>query len=281
MRRSLSRRGRLASLLVALLAACLFAASALMIVSGGDGGAEAQAETDLQRLAALQVPDEPSTIASEKPPEPKHLDVIPAKQKRKQGALAKAAAKEPEFDVPPELVGTPAEDLPPASAGANGTHDKPSRALRGIDAETVPVFNDREASSRAILLGDTALAPAGAPIEVQQAISAANEIVGRPYVWGGGHASWYSRGYDCSGSVSYALGGAGLLGAPLTSGALAKWGKPGPGRWITVYANAGHTYAVIAGLRWDTSGNERGTGPQWHAELPYPSGYTVRHPPGL
>ena len=195
----------------------------------------------------------------------------------KQDKAKSKPEPEPKFDVPPELVGTPAENMPPASAGKNGTHDSPSKALSRI--ETAPGLSKSGAS--AILLGNTALAPASAPEAVQRAISAANEIVGTPYVWGGGHASWYSKGYDCSGAVSYALGGAGLLKAPLTSGSLAHWGAPGPGRWITIYANAGHTYAVIAGLRWDTVGNERGTGPRWHAELPYPDGYTVRHPPGL
>jgi len=269
------------SLAIGLLAAGLFAASAVMLASGnGDGGGEPLAVAQA-RAAELQIPDEPSTIAKEKPPEPKHLDVIPTKQEAKS-ALAKAKAKEPdEVKVPPELVGTPAEGMPAVSAGKNGTHDEPSPLLKSIDAETVPVLSRHEAAGRAILLNGTALAPASAPPQVQQAISAANEIVGTPYIWGGGHASWYSKGYDCSGAVSYALGGAGLLDAPLTSGALANWGAPGPGRWITVYANAGHTYAVIAGLRWDTVGNEHGTGPQWHAELPYPEGFTVRHPPGL
>jgi cell wall-associated NlpC family hydrolase len=273
---------------VGLLAAALFAASAVMLATGGaDESAEAgEPSAEQLRLAALQIPDEPSTIAKEKPPKPEHLDVIPSKQEAKQ-AVADAKQKEAkaqekvEVKVPPELVGTPAEGMPAVSAGKNGTHDAPSARLDGIDAETVPVLSRHEAEGRAILLGDTALAPASAPPEVQEAISAANQIVGTPYIWGGGHASWYSKGYDCSGAVSYALGGAGLLGAPMTSGALANWGEPGPGRWITVYANAGHTYAVIAGLRWDTAGNDNGDGPRWHAEVPYPEGYTVRHPPGL
>jgi hypothetical protein len=133
----------------------------------------------------------------------------------------------------------------------------------------------------AFLLGRTAIAPPGAPPEVERAISASNAIVGLPYIWGGGHGSWNDRGYDCSGAVSYALGGAGLLGAPVDSTALMDWGEPGPGKWITVYANPSHTYAVIAGLRWDTSGEQGGTGPKWYAELPYPKGFVVRHPAGL
>jgi hypothetical protein len=113
------------------------------------------------------------------------------------------------------------------------------------------------------------------------AINSANTLVGQPYVLGGGHASFYSRGYDCSGAVSFALAGAGFLQAPLVSGQLEHWGAPGPGKWITVYANAGHTYVVIAGLRFDTAGEEEGSGPRWHVALPYPEGYVARHPPGF
>ena len=112
--------------------------------------------------------------------------------------------------------------------------------------------------------------PRGAPPAVKAAIAAANSIATTPYVWGGGHGSCYSYGYDCSGAVSFALYGAGLLDTPLTSGALESYGEPGPGRWITIYASATHTYAVIAGLRWDTVGDAPGTGPRWHAEPPYP-----------
>jgi membrane-bound lytic murein transglycosylase B len=125
-----------------------------------------------------------------------------------------------------------------------------------------------------------AAAPASAPPAVKAAIAAANSIATTPYVWGGGHASFYSYGYDCSGAVSFALYGAGLLETPLTSGSLESYGEPGPGKWITIYANAEHTYMVIAGLRWDTVGDADGTGPRWHAEPPYPEGFVVRHPTG-
>jgi cell wall-associated NlpC family hydrolase len=125
-----------------------------------------------------------------------------------------------------------------------------------------------------------AAAPASAPPAIKAAIAAANSIATTPYVWGGGHASFYSYGYDCSGAVSFALYGAGLLETPLTSGSLESYGEPGPGKWITIYANATHTYMVIAGLRWDTVGDASGTGPRWHAEPPYPEGFVVRHPAG-
>ena len=132
---------------------------------------------------------------------------------------------------------------------------------------------------RASLVGGKAIAPADAPAAVKKAIQAANRIRTKPYVWGGGHGRWWDRGYDCSGSVSFALRGAGLLTAPMVSGSLARWGEAGPGRWITIYANAGHVYAEIAGLRWDTSGTA-GSGPRWHEDDRGGAGFVVRHPPG-
>lgn len=141
-------------------------------------------------------------------------------------------------------------------------------------------LKSQAAGTSAVLLSGIALAPPSAPERIKAAITAANEIVGRPYVWGGGHGSWYSRGYDCSGAVSYALAGGGFLAAPLNSGQFESWGEPGPGRWLTVYANAGHAYAVIAGLRWDTVGDARGSGPRWHPAVAYPEGFVARHAPG-
>jgi peptidoglycan hydrolase-like protein with peptidoglycan-binding domain len=125
-----------------------------------------------------------------------------------------------------------------------------------------------------------AVAPADAPPEVQAAIAAANKIVGKPYKYGGGHGQWEDSGYDCSGLVSYALHGAGLLDQPLSSGEFAGWGVSGKGTWITVYGNSGHAYATIAGLRLDTSGSD-GKGPRWHTDQRSGSGYDVRHWRGL
>lgn len=120
--------------------------------------------------------------------------------------------------------------------------------------------------------------PSGAPTAVRAAIEAANSIAGTPYVWGGGHGSFESPGYDCSGAVSFALHGGGFLESPLDSTGLETWGVPGPGRWITVYANAGHAWMTIAGLAFDTSG---GNGPRWHSPpASSTSGYIVRHPSG-
>jgi cell wall-associated NlpC family hydrolase len=119
-----------------------------------------------------------------------------------------------------------------------------------------------------------AIPPAGAPKRVVRAIKAANRIRKTRYQWGGGHGSFKSKGYDCSGAVSYMLHGARMLKTPLTSGSLASWGKKRKGKWITVYANGGHTYAVVAGLRWDTSG---GPGPRWHKGMRSRRGFAVRH----
>ncbi|HSR95102.1 MAG TPA: lytic murein transglycosylase [Solirubrobacterales bacterium] len=136
------------------------------------------------------------------------------------------------------------------------------------------------AGASAVLDGSLASAPSEAPTAVKAAIAAANSISATPYVWGGGHGSWVSPGYDCSGAVSFALYGAGLLDRPLTSGELESYGDPGPGRWITIYASPTHAYAEIAGLRWDTVGDAQGTGPRWHPEPPYPEGFVIRHPTG-
>jgi cell wall-associated NlpC family hydrolase len=132
----------------------------------------------------------------------------------------------------------------------------------------------------AALVRGRAIAPVDAPAAVKRVIAAANKIRTKPYIWGGGHGRWWDRGYDCSGAVSYALRGGEFIDSPLPSGPMERWGSPGPGRWITVYANAGHAYAVIAGLRWDTSGNSSGTGPRWHADMTSSAGFLARHPPG-
>jgi hypothetical protein len=132
-----------------------------------------------------------------------------------------------------------------------------------------------------LLANGMLIPPRSAPPRVKAVIAAANKIRTKPYIYGGGHARWWDKGYDCSGSVSYALHGGKFLASPLPSGPLERWGLEGEGRWISVYANSGHAYAVIAGYRWDTSGNTDGkTGPSWHEDLRDNVGYVVRHPAG-
>jgi cell wall-associated NlpC family hydrolase len=125
-----------------------------------------------------------------------------------------------------------------------------------------------------------AVPPASAPDVVKQVIAAGNAIASTPYKWGGGHGKWDDTGYDCSGSVSYALHGAGLLDSALVSGDFASWGSPGPGSWITIYANGGHVYMVVAGMRFDTSARSR-TGSRWTMEQRSSDGFAVTHPKGL
>jgi hypothetical protein len=121
---------------------------------------------------------------------------------------------------------------------------------------------------------------AGGPATVRSIIAAANRIADKPYKYGGGHGTWNDTGYDCSGSVSYALHGAGLLDSALTSGGFMSWGEPGEGRWVTIYANPGHVYMVVNGRRFDTTGRDE-SGSRWQARSRSSAGYTVRHPPGL
>jgi len=131
--------------------------------------------------------------------------------------------------------------------------------------------------------GGRAIAPPSAPPAVKAMIEAANRIHHRPYNWGGGHRHWNSRGYDCSGSVSYLMHAAGLLESPLDSTGFMRWGGGGAGSWVRIYANREHVFAVIAGLRWDTSYSEDGdrSGPGWSEEMRPTGGFRLRHPLGL
>jgi cell wall-associated NlpC family hydrolase len=129
--------------------------------------------------------------------------------------------------------------------------------------------------------GGRAQTPIGAPDVIARVIAGGNAIAKFPYIWGGGHGSFVDSGYDCSGSVSYALAAAGLLDGPLVSGQFAKWGAPGPGKWITIYANDGHVFMYVAGLRFDTSGRDGPFGSRWQTAPRSLAGFTVRHPAGL
>jgi cell wall-associated NlpC family hydrolase len=163
-----------------------------------------------------------------------------------------------------------------SSGGTGGTaYSAPLPATSAPQPPSTPLTS---APAAILSTAGVARAPRSAPRAVKLAIAAANKLQHMPYRWGGGHKSFVDTGYDCSGTVSYILHGAGLLASPLDSTGLMSWGLPGPGRWITVYANAAHTYAMVAGLRLDTSG---GPGPRWHALARSNAGFAVRHPPGL
>jgi peptidoglycan hydrolase-like protein with peptidoglycan-binding domain len=137
------------------------------------------------------------------------------------------------------------------------------------------------ATGEATLTDDgLAVAPADAPEEVKQIIEAGNEIADAPYKYGGGHGRWKDSGYDCSGSISYVLHAAGLLDTALDSGAFASWGERGRGEWVTIRANSGHAYMIVAGLRFDTSARKR-TGTRWSDTMRSARGYRATHPEGL
>ncbi|HEY2771130.1 MAG TPA: peptidoglycan-binding protein [Solirubrobacteraceae bacterium] len=158
-----------------------------------------------------------------------------------------------------------------------------SQALRAAVASatsTPAAPTTLPAGSKARLVNGQAVAPANAPAAVKAAIAAANQIATRPYVYGGGHGSFTSSGYDCSGSVSFALHGGGLLRSPEDSSELESYGSSGPGKWITIYANAGHAWMIIAGLRYDTAAQSSTGGNRWTTAGRSSSGYVVRHPTG-
>lgn len=132
----------------------------------------------------------------------------------------------------------------------------------------------------AVIVNGKAVPPAGLPAVVMRAITAGNRIAGKPYKFGGGHRSFEDYGYDCSGTVSYVLHGAGLLASPGTSSSLRSYGKAGEGKYITVYSKNGHTFIVIAGLRLDTGYNGERKGPRWSTKSRPMKGYIARHPAG-
>jgi hypothetical protein len=140
----------------------------------------------------------------------------------------------------------------------------------------------RTVEDRAILEPDgLVVPPPSAPYAVQAVIAGGNEVSHLPYVYGGGHGTWIDTAYDCSGSVSFALANAGFLSTQEDSTALSHFGAPGPGKWVTIYANAQHAYMVVAGIRFDTSGRAGPLGSRWQAAMRSGAGFTVRHPSNL
>ena len=188
----------------------------------------------------------------------------------------------------PEAAGSPhpeAEDPAAAAAAAEDTGPSPGAPS---DAEVRRDLRELERYNRGLRRGGRlgittegdAEAPIGAPRVIGDVVAGGNAIARFPYRLGGGHGSFVDNAYDCSGSVSYALAAAGMLDTPLTSGDLMRWGEPGPGRWLTVYANPGHVYMTVGGLRFDTSGRAGRRGSRWQRNQRPPRGFAVRHWPG-
>jgi len=191
-------------------------------------------------------------------------------------------APHPQVVEPEAGVAVGDQAAPSSSSSGAGTRPSDEEIRRELSQlKTLAAKADLPVGAVGRVLADgRAVAPQDAPQIVRDVIRAGNVIAKTPYLWGGGHGSWSSIGYDCSGSVSFALAGAGLLDSPLTSGGLAQWGAAGPGRWITIYANGGHVFMVVAGLRFDTGGI-RGSGTRWQATGRGTGGFVARHPEGL
>lgn len=223
------------------------AAAALVALAGcGDGASRAGAASPSASAAAASAPEAVDRLA-------RHPRVV-----------------DPSAGVPAGSSGVVAQEdvsLPQPQSDAE--------IRRELAASGIP------SGDRASLTPDgLAVAPLDAPPVVQAVIQAGNQIARLPYRYGGGHATWIDTAYDCSASISFAFAAAGLVAAPMVSGDLARWGDPGPGRWITVFANGGHTFMYVAGLRFDTGGL-RATGSRWQATSRSTAGFAERHPPGL
>ncbi len=165
--------------------------------------------------------------------------------------------------------------------GLTDAGDAPTKAASKAVQGNYKASGGSNAVSQAIALGNgVALPPLEAPDAVKQIIEAGNGIARTPYIWGGGHGKWLDKGYDCSGSVSFALASAGLLSSTMTSGQLMSWGEPGKGKWVTIYASDGHVFMEVAGIRFDT-GAQRVTGSRWASDGRSTAGFVARHPAGL
>jgi hypothetical protein len=157
----------------------------------------------------------------------------------------------------------------------------PAIAVRAESIEHPPQSGPTVSGDRAVLKGRIAYAPENAPRNIKLAIWATNYLAKKPYVWGGGHGTFYDRGYDCSGTISFFLHHGGLLEQPTPSKAFLSYGECGPGKWVTIWARNGHVFAYICGLRLDTTGLHQEEGPRWRGDYREPRGFIARHPVGL
>ncbi|MCW3067194.1 MAG: hypothetical protein JWN32_4366, partial [Solirubrobacterales bacterium] len=244
------------------------AVAAAALVAGGCGSSAHRSTTASHPATA---PDQRALAAKSKPapkPKPKarRIPTVPAPRSRALRPRRHTAAATGTSNIAP---GAPsdaevARELARAMGYSGGKVSPSTVRDRGIlqpDGLVVP--------------------PPSAPYAVQAIVTAGNEVARLPYVYGGGHGTWIDSAYDCSGSVSFALANAGFLTTQEDSSQLARFGAPGPGRWVTIYANAGHAYMVVAGIRFDTSGRSGPRGSRWQAAMRTNAGFTVRHPPGL
>jgi cell wall-associated NlpC family hydrolase len=262
------RFGRGAGVLVAAAAVAGFAAAC-----GGDGGSsDATAGEGPKPTEVVLTPDSVDADAV------RRATKAPAESGGKTVELRGAGA-----EPAPSSGASPADGISPGapSDAAVRAELRQARAQLSRFKRFLGTTAFLQTGPRARVLPDgTAVAPDDAPEPVKRVIQAGNAIAKFPYKWGGGHGAWRDNGYDCSGSVSFALAGAGLLKAPMASGGFMDWGEPGSGEWITIYTNPGHIFMVVAGLRFDTSGQGR-AGTRWQEAPRSTDGFVVRSVPGL
>jgi cell wall-associated NlpC family hydrolase len=246
----------------------VIAAPVAILASGGGEAAPATAERPKDVVLTPNTVDKKAAAADQAADPESHPKVV---------ELRGAGAK-PKFDGSEKADGP----SPGAPSDASVKADlKEARAELAKFKRYLGTTAFLQTGPRARVLPDgSAVAPEDAPAPVQRIIQAGNAIAKFPYKWGGGHGAWRDNGYDCSGSVSFALAAAGLLQAPMTSGGFVDWGDPGPGDWVTIYANGGHIFMIVAGLRFDTSGRGR-DGTRWQEAARGTGGFAVRHPPGF
>jgi cell wall-associated NlpC family hydrolase len=248
-------------LLIATLAAT--GACALGLAACGSGEQPATAPAPQRASADVRAP---ASAETQLPPLPKDHEAKVVEPVAGAGGASAAPAT--------GAKRTRAQQAPPTAAPKPSGSASPSLSLSRPDTA-----GDGTHQATALPNG-IALPPLEAPEAVRAMIEAGNVIARSPYVWGGGHGKWVDKGYDCSGSVSFVLAAAGYLDSPLASGPLMSWGEPGPGKWVTIYANGGHVWMTVAGIRFDTSG-QRVTGSRWQNDMRPTGGFAVRHPPGL
>jgi cell wall-associated NlpC family hydrolase len=242
------------------MAACAFVVAvtlALTLTLGGRGGSPPPSDRADTRVFDPQLRSSPRVVEPE---------------------VGTPVVSETEFD-PKEVPRDPEARLaqpPETGPGSGPSPGAPTDAE--VRAELQQIYGTRGGKAQVLPSGE-AVAPAGAPLLVKQIIAAGNAIARTPYLWGGGHARLYDRGYDCSGSLSFAFIHAGLLDRPIAQG-WSVMGESGPGRWISVYSNPGHVFMVVAGLRFDTSAIHI-AGSRWTEQTRSTAGFTVRHLPGL
>jgi cell wall-associated NlpC family hydrolase len=257
LRGSVSRKPLIAAVFAALLAAGGWAA---VSSSGGEAGPA--------RVAAVA-----AASRAELPP-------LPERRAPRAVEPAVGAANQPLNDADEAPAGAAsAARVAQQGRAVSAAAARRAQAGRAVELPPPPTAGDGIHDATALPNG-IALPPLEAPRAVHQIIEAGNVIARSPYLWGGGHGKWLDTGYDCSGSVSFALAAAGLLDAPLASGPLMSWGEPGPGKWVTIWSNPGHVFMEVAGIRFDTSG-QRVTGSRWQNDMRSTAGFVARHPAGL